>query len=793
MVKRRRQSGRTSDSQPAPTFAGELDLLLTSLLWALFFARWLLPTESSPEGETLWLSTFTLPVAAFWFWWQSKQMKPRLSPGLLDAAVWSLAGAHILSAILVIAGEGNKRLALNMLWEWFSLAVLVSTLRQTLLADAARDRFRQVVVTLGVALAVFGIWQHYYWYGSNIAEYRVLHAELDELNSASSLTPEQAERRLDLLSQFQSDNIPLHEPQRSLFERRLLDSKEPLGFFALANSFAGVLAVVTVLLSAGLIPSLLAVVQTPPEESSSDARPSLRIWLIENSMQVGYLAVVGFTLLLTKSRTAFFGAAAGISVAGLLCVAGLRKEALKRVLAIAAVGAVLLAVLIGGAIATGSLDIEVLSEAPKSLEYRLLYWRGTASVIADSPWFGVGPGNFRPHYLQHKLLETSEEISDPHNFVLDVVANAGVPGALALLFLGGVVLRNGRTLVRSNRVATDEDSLPDLKPGESKSDGPSVLSVVVLAAGIVFAWQFVAEAALNLRLLSTAAIAIGVCLVADRLSFTTKPAPGSGLSAIACLAAISALLVHLLAAGGIAMPAICGCLLSLAILAEPASPTPTADDENASASPRVIPLVLAIALVTGFAACLKTAFMPVIQSTTALLSGDFEGTRHSRFDRARQFYSVAAKSDPFSPEPLMRLSDVSFLLWEQQPEANEHFGEGVSFALEAQKRNPHSGFYAYQIGRRHRQLFQRHQDRAAADSAVEWLGKALEKYPTHPLWNAEYTLALDEAGQDDAALEAARKTIAMDKVNRDAGHIDRYLPDPVVEAVVQIAEFKICK
>ena len=791
MGKRRRQSRRTSDSEPAKSGTGGLDSLLTLLLWALFFARWLLPTEASPEGETLWLSTFTLPVAAFWFWWQSKQLQPRLSPGLLDAAVWSLAGAHIFSAILVIAGEGDKRLALNMLWEWFSLAVLVSTLRQTLLTESARDRFRQVIVTFGMALAVFGIWQHYYWYESNIAEYEALRSELTELEAASSLTAEQAERRLDLLVQFQSDNIPLQEPQRGLFELRLKDSKEPLGFFALANSFAGVLVVVTVLLAAGLLQSLLAAVQTPRDKTATDPQSSFRDWLIENSVQVACLVVVGFTLLLTKSRTSFVGAAAGVVVASLLCLAGLRKEALKRVLPVAAVGVLLVAVLVGGAFATGSLDIEVLTEAPKSLEYRLQYWRGTAKVIVAAPWFGVGPGNFRPHYLQHKLAETSEEISDPHNFVLDVVANAGVPGALALLLLAGVLLRNGLALVRSNRVGPGTET-SDLQTKQTENDAPSVTLVVVLAVGIVFAWQFVAEAALNLRLLSTGAVAIGTCLVADRLSFTKKAAPGSGLSAIACLAAISALLVHLLAAGGIAMPAICGCLLVLAILAEPVAPAATARSADVS-QPRVILLVLAVALATGFAACLKTAFIPVIQSTTALRSGDFEGTRHSRFDRARRLYANASEADPFSPEPLMRLSDVSFLLWEQRPGADEYFGEGVSFALEAQKRNPHSGFYAYQIGRRHRQLHLRTRDSAAADSAVEWLGKALEKYPTHPLWNAEFTLALHEAGRKEAAREAARKTIQLDKANRDAGHIDRYLPDPVLDTVSTIAGVKTRK
>lgn len=772
-----------------------LESLLTTLLWALFFARWFVPTEGSPEGETLWLSALTLAVSAFWFWWQSKQGVPRLSPGLLDAAIWSVAGAHVVSAVLVIAGEGEKRLALNMLWEWFSLAALVTTLRQMLLKEAARERFRQTVVIVGVSLAVFGIWQHYFWYGNNLKEYQILRSELEDLETTASLTPEQARRKLELESRFLSDNIPLREPQRGLFERRLRDSSEPLGFFALANSFAGILAVVTVLLAAGLLQQFLANIPARPRNDLSktpDARASpnstrTQTWLKENSVQLGCLVVATFTLLLTKSRTAFVGAAAGLVLAVLLSLAGLKREALKRAAVITVFAALLSTVLVGVGVATGSLDIEVLSEAPKSLEYRMLYWRGTAQVIAESPWFGVGPGNFRSHYLRHKLPETSEEISDPHNFVLDVVANAGVPGALTLLFLLVVILRNAIRLAKSPwQPSNDGDAGSESgQPlDEAASDVPSPTTVVCVAAGVAVGWQFVAEASTNLRVLSTGILAIVICIASGRIRFTSRAVPGARLSPVACVAAIFALLVHLLAAGGIAMPAICGCLLILTVLAEPL-PTRQSTRESA-AGVRATVLGLAIAMAVAFGACLQTAFLPLVRSTAQLRSGDFEATRQSRFDLARKYYSDAAAANPLSPEPLMRLSDVLFLLWEQT-RRNEHFGEGVKFALEAAKRNPYSGYYAYQIGRRHRQLFKQTNDHAAAESAVEWLGKAVAAYPTHPLWNAEFAVSLDEAGRTREATMAATSTLRLDAINRKAGHVDKYLPDPILKEVRRIA------
>ena len=57
--------------------------------------------------------------------------------------------------------------------------------------------------------------------------------------------------------------------------------------------------------------------------------------------------------------------------------------------------------------AAGGLDRFVVTEAGKSLEYRREYWIGAWGVIQEHPLVGVGPGNFRQHYLAHKLAKSS--------------------------------------------------------------------------------------------------------------------------------------------------------------------------------------------------------------------------------------------------------------------------------------------------------------------------------------------------------------------------------------------------
>ena len=116
-----------------------------------------------------------------------------------------------------------------------------------------------------------------------------------------------------------------------------------------------------------------------------------------------------------------------------------------------AVAAVLLGVVVAGAILAGGVDVPILSEATRSFDYRLQYWRATLPMIAHFPLRGVGPGNFQDYYTQFKLPEASEEVGDPHNFVLEVWATAGTVAFLALVAVLAVV---GWTTWKLCRIAT---------------------------------------------------------------------------------------------------------------------------------------------------------------------------------------------------------------------------------------------------------------------------------------------------------------------------------------------------
>jgi hypothetical protein len=67
-----------------------------------------------------------------------------------------------------------------------------------------------------------------------------------------------------------------------------------------------------------------------------------------------------------------------------------------------------------------------------SLTFRWQYWVGSAHMIAAHPLLGVGWENFGPRYLAYRLPIASEEIRDPHNFIVRIVSELG--------FIGGVLL-----------------------------------------------------------------------------------------------------------------------------------------------------------------------------------------------------------------------------------------------------------------------------------------------------------------------------------------------------------------
>ena len=801
MGKRRRLSGSARSSRQQKSSAtGPRIVLTSSVAWGLLFARWLVPTEGGAEGETLWLTTLTLFAAALICWARSRDSLPepdssatpgrrRLTP--LDWSALLFCGSHLLAVLVVLFTEGNRRTAINLGWEWSSLTVLYLLLRDSLndsLTRFAKRVFVRAVIALWIALAGYGIWQHAVWYPETVKTYEQARSNYDEaLKGIGPNSSAAAQRRLSAATgELTRLGVPLSGSSRELFERRLRDSQEPLGFFALANSFAGCLAVTVVLLTVCFVQAVMSTIGTTPESRAVPAHRGGLATIIRIAVILLPLILTTACLILTKSRTAWCGTLAGLGVAGTLGVLKNRSSvALRKGITIAAGVAIVIGGLVGTATLTGGLDPNVIREAPKSLKYRLEYWSGSLAVISERPLLGVGPGQFRDHYLRHKLPESSEEIADPHQAILDVWANAGLPALLGLLALIGIAARN---IIRRSLFSTVDDAQ---EPAPPEDTSPSTgLVAILLATGFVLGAGLVLEAQLNWHVVCVGAATVVCWLLLspmfaeddDAQNGSDRQPRFSSLQA-GLSSGLVALIVHLMGAGGIAMPGVVSVVLILALLTDlprtqPSTPSRFSHESRWSAA--------ALACAAVSVVCSLTGFLPDQSRRALLAAGDFEAAQGRITPQAERLYREAANADALSPDPWLRLSDVAFRQWTRTDNADS-FAEGLSAADEALRRSPNTASTAHHIGRWHLERAEREGSTDFARQAVEWLERAVTGYPTEPQWVADLAVAHSVAGEADQSAESATEALRLDELNRSAGHIDRYLDEDLKSRLLQLA------
>lgn len=136
------------------------------------------------------------------------------------------------------------------------------------------------------------------------------------------------------------------------------------------------------------------------------------------------------TLFITGSRAASFVMV--VQVAAYLLLRLRSKWQWKLPLTIAAA-----IVLIGAPLAAGAVYLQ--HHFDYSLQGRMRFWDAALRIFADHP-FGVGLGNFRYVYPQYQLDWQYYSV-DPHSWILQLVAELGIPGAIvALAVLAGFVL-----------------------------------------------------------------------------------------------------------------------------------------------------------------------------------------------------------------------------------------------------------------------------------------------------------------------------------------------------------------
>lgn len=716
-------SSSSADRLPATNWSV---VVLAGLLGARFFTV----AESADQGDTLWLAVLTFFVVAIghWFRWRAGQGLRPLDR--VDAAAIALVVPHLVSALAVVLDAGQKRAAINLGWEWLGSLVLWFEFRSVLASGRGATLLRTVLV-LGVALAGYGIWQNQVWYRQNAA----LVNEHEALNSrADSLSNPERRRMEEIARQLGPDFQSATGGTRKMLLDRFRSSTEPIGCFGLANTFSGVLVVALWLaLATGLH------VRAAPSRTMRWAAIAL-------------FAVVGLCLVMTKSRTA---------VVGLLVAGGLygfvgRTGKWYRQGTIAALTVMVSgAALLGLALLTGLIDREVISESPKSLQYRLEYWAATSQVILDHPWLGVGPGNFRSHYLHHKLKGASEEILDPHNLLLDVWANGGViawAGLVALLIWG---IRTGWRAVM-HEVSSGARSLPIVR----RSEGAWA---AVAGPGLIAAQQALFGGGIETRMLGF----LVICpILGGWLASRT-----STLRAGAIWAAWLALLIHLCGAGGIAMPVIfqLWCLL-LAVLVT--SPVSERDVESRW------PLGVALGLGALAVACLKTALLPnaLCRAEISFARDTISSTGHRAM--AEQQLLAAAKSDPLSPEPWGLLMSL------RSSGGPEELEAAIEAGRAAIARNPENPLHYEVLG----DLLagQEPGTEETRQQAIDWYQKAADRYPNSARIRTSLALTLDSAGKTEAAREQAKLALELDDLNQAAMHADKVLPPEKRQRLEQI-------
>ncbi|MBN1283932.1 MAG: O-antigen ligase family protein, partial [Anaerolineae bacterium] len=174
--------------------------------------------------------------------------------------------------------------------------------------------------------------------------------------------------------------------------------------------------------------------------------------------------LTGAALLASWSRGAWMGAAAAGVVMALMLPRKLR-HGLLLVGALAALFALLWASgKLPGAIVERITDftdiaagfgdvrgVDIDHENYAEIE-RFAHWQAAMSMAEARPWLGVGFGNYPVVYPQHALMNWPDPLGHAHNYYLNTLAETGILGLAAYLFMGAAVV--GLTLRVLRRPST---------------------------------------------------------------------------------------------------------------------------------------------------------------------------------------------------------------------------------------------------------------------------------------------------------------------------------------------------
>ncbi len=410
----------------------------------------------------------------------------------------------------------------------------------------------------------------------------------------------------------------------------------------------------------------------------------------------------------------------------------------------------------------------VVAKAVKSFGFRVQYWQATAGLIAAHPLWGCGPGNFQDAYTAYKLAEASEEVADPHNFLLEVCATAGVPAMLAMLamlacFFAASASANGRASEGDSPIFVGRNS------GQSPAcswaeDGPEeTFPWPVFAGGLAGFLLAVALKQLAAAPPSIAATLVGLPLAAACLATLTPWVRRGRLPHWLPAVGAAVMLVNLLFAGGIGQPGVAGSFWLLLALG------------LHGGSPRSLPRPIAaatLAAAIGLAlACFIFGYSPVLRC-----EGWLRAAERDLLDRrpieAEADIAAAAAADPDAVKPWRLAAELAFQRWQHDPSpgAADRFDHCIA---EAFVRAPRCAKLWRWAGDCWRDISAQTGDKTEKIKAVRAYRQAVALDPNNALCHAKLALALRKCG-DYAGFR--RELAAALDLDRRMPHAEKKLP-----------------
>jgi tetratricopeptide (TPR) repeat protein len=270
-----------------------------------------------------------------------------------------------------------------------------------------------------------------------------------------------------------------------------------------------------------------------------------------------------------------------------------------------------------------------------SAEVRLEYWRAALSMAEEKPLTGHGLESFGGEYPRHKSAR-AEEVQHAHQDVLELLAETGVLGPLAFLWLALALGRNGVRAIRGVPEAPE-------KRGPELSLRAPVATVLGVAAGalalLAHGFPYDLSTSWHLFFAAVVAIAVGHAVAGALPGDAPDDAPWRPRFAAAALAGALAFLVDGLTDFPLRAHGLVLAALALAL----AAPALARGSEPPRAAPAPVRLVLGLVVIV-----VAVLGLARTRGDTAA-DGQREAARNAFYEAERLLHPIDARGNRVRP------------------------------------------------------------------------------------------------------------------------------------------------